>query len=173
VQREAYNVHGDHRVPDTNEIAPIRLCVMNAQSANASRSSAVYNANIVMMSYTTRREFLRTVGGFGMALGAHPLLGLEKADSRLSFERTKARPASSVGLISEFNARDFQQPEAVLWPAYFWLWNATLDPDRLRAQLEDMAAHDARSVCMLSMPHAFRPDSTTGRVPKSCPGLER
>jgi hypothetical protein len=54
----------------------------------------------------------------------------------------------------------FKEPEAVLWPGYFWLWNAPLDPDTLRAQLRDMAAHGARSVCMLPMPHGFRPDST-------------
>ena len=113
-----------------------------------------------MMSYITRRKFLRLVGGLGMVLGTHPWLGLPNSDFRLSFEKIKARPAASIGLIPDFNARDFQQPDAVLWPAYFWLWNATLDSERLRGQLEDMAAHDARSVCMLPMPHAFRPDST-------------
>jgi hypothetical protein len=104
------------------------------------------------------------VGGFGVVLGTHPLLGLQNSDSRVSFEKIKARPAASIGFIPEFKARDFQQPEAVLWPACFWLWNATLASDRLRAQLEDMAAHDARSVCMLPMPHAFRPDSTNNSL---------
>jgi hypothetical protein len=117
-----------------------------------------------MMSYPTRRKFLRMVGGFGVVLGTHPLLGLQNSDSRVSFEKIKARPAASIGFIPEFKARDFQQPEAVLWPACFWLWNATLASDRLRAQLEDMAAHDARSVCMLPMPHAFRPDSTNNSL---------
>ncbi len=100
------------------------------------------------------------MGGLGLALGAHPLLGFAYSDARRPAEAIKVRIASSVGLISEFNARDFQQPDAVLWPGYFWLWNATLDPVRLRVQLEDMASHDARSVCMLPMPHAFRSDST-------------
>jgi hypothetical protein len=100
------------------------------------------------------------VGGFGIVLGAHPVLGLQYSAPRPSSEKITAGPSSSISLIPEFGARDFQQPDAVLWPAYFWLWNAPLDPDRLRAQLKDMAAHDARSVCMLPMPHGFRPDST-------------
>ncbi len=58
----------------------------------------------------------------------------------------------------------FKDPESVLWPGYFWLWNAPLDPDTLRAQLQDMAAHGARSVCMLPMPHGFRPDSTNNSL---------
>ena len=118
----------------------------------------------VMMNYTTRRTFLRAVGGFGLALGTHPLLGIKSADAQLSLDIVKARPASSIGLILEFKARDFQQPEAVLWPAYFWLWNAPVDIDCVRKQLEDMAAHDARSVCMLPMPRAFRPDSTNNSL---------
>ena len=71
-----------------------------------------------------------------------------------------AQPPASVQLVLAFDAKAFQQPEAALWPAYFWLWNAPLDPQVLRAQLRDMAAHDARSVCVLPMPHGFRPDST-------------
>jgi len=117
-----------------------------------------------MMNYSSRREFLKTVGGMGLALGTHPMLGLEPAGPRTAFGQDRLRPASSVGLIPEFNSRDFQQPEAALWPAYFWLWNAPLDSDRIRAQLEDMVAHDARSVCMLPMPRAFRPDSTNNSL---------
>lgn len=66
----------------------------------------------------------------------------------------------SVKLVTTFDAQQFLSPDAVFWPAPFWLWNAPLEPDRLRAQLHDMAAHGFRSVCMLPMPHAFRPDST-------------
>ncbi|MEI6395329.1 MAG: hypothetical protein WCT12_30005 [Verrucomicrobiota bacterium] len=40
----------------------------------------------VMMNYTTRRTFLRAVGGFGLALGTHPLLGIKSADAQLSLE---------------------------------------------------------------------------------------
>ncbi|MCC6155062.1 MAG: hypothetical protein IT367_14950, partial [Candidatus Hydrogenedentes bacterium] len=76
-----------------------------------------------------------------------------------SIASTSAPPAS-VQLIPTFDAKQFQNPEAALWPAYFWLWNAPLEPQVLRAQLRDMNAHGAKSVCMLPMPHAFRPDST-------------
>ncbi|NUM56769.1 MAG: hypothetical protein HUU46_24335 [Candidatus Hydrogenedentes bacterium] len=71
-----------------------------------------------------------------------------------------AQPPESVRLVSSFDLEQFKQPDAALWPAYFWLWNAPLEPQVLRAQLRDMATHGARSVCMLPMPHAFRPDST-------------
>ncbi len=71
-----------------------------------------------------------------------------------------AQPPASVQLVPTFDAKQFQEPDAALWPAYFWLWNAPLDPQVLRAQLRDMNAHGAKSVCMLPMPHAFRPDST-------------
>ena len=67
-------------------------------------------------------------------------------------------------LISEFNEKEFLNPNAVYWPGYFWLWNAPLKPDVIRNQLRDMAAHGARSVCMLPMPHAFRPDSTNNSM---------
>lgn len=70
----------------------------------------------------------------------------------------------SVQLVSSFSEEQFREPDSALWPAYFWLWNAPLDETRLRAQLRDMAAHDARSVCMLPMPHAFRPDSTNNSL---------
>ncbi len=117
-----------------------------------------------MKTHGTRRKFLKTMGGFGLALGAHPVLGSPTSAARLVFEKGKTQPASSIRLVPEFNARDFHQPDAVLWPAYFWLWNGPLDSDGLRAQLQDMAAHDARSVCMLPMPHAFRPDSTNSNL---------
>ena len=120
-----------------------------------------------MMNHSTRREFLKTVGGLGLALGAHPMLGLEPSGPRSAFGQDRLRPAASIGLVPEFKVRDFQQPEAALWPAYFWLWNAPLDSGRLRAQLEDMAAHDARSVCLLPMPRAFRPDSTNNSLDRT------
>ena len=52
-----------------------------------------------MMSYITRRKFLRLVGGLGMVLGTHPWLGLPNSDFRLSFEKIKARPAIDAGLL--------------------------------------------------------------------------
>jgi len=67
---------------------------------------------------------------------------------------------SSVAITQKFAPDAFGNPDALLWPGYFWLWNAPLDPEIIRAQLRDMASHGARSVCMLPMPHGFRPDST-------------
>lgn len=70
----------------------------------------------------------------------------------------------SVSPPTAFDAAQFAAPEAVLWPGPFWLWNAPLDPQVLRDQLSDMAGHGFRSVCMLPMPHAFRPDSTNNSL---------
>ncbi|MEI2724454.1 MAG: hypothetical protein V9H26_13245 [Verrucomicrobiota bacterium] len=117
-----------------------------------------------MMNYSTRREFLKTVGGLGLVLGTQPLMGIPNSNSRRPVEEQTAHAAATVGLVHQFNARAFQEPETLLWPAYFWLWNAPLDSAQLRSQLADMAAHDARSVCMLPMPRAFRPDSTNNSL---------
>ncbi|MCX5758594.1 MAG: glycosyl hydrolase, partial [Candidatus Hydrogenedentes bacterium] len=76
-----------------------------------------------------------------------------------SFSSTAQVP-DSVKLVSAFDAKAFMSPDSLFWPGPFWLWNAPLEPDHLRAQLRDMAAHGFHSVCMLPMPHAFRPDST-------------
>lgn len=72
----------------------------------------------------------------------------------------RSEAASPVALCDAFQPEAFAEPESTLWPGYFWLWNAPLDPDVLKSQLRDMAEHGARSVCMLPMPQAFRPDST-------------
>lgn len=88
------------------------------------------------------------------------LAGLISAFLSANLGGTSISPPASVALVSEFIPQQFAQPDSVLWPAYFWLWNAPLDPQVLRAQLRDMQSHGARSVCMLPMPHAFRPDST-------------
>ncbi|MCC6699451.1 MAG: hypothetical protein IT365_27750, partial [Candidatus Hydrogenedentes bacterium] len=75
-----------------------------------------------------------------------------------------AEPPAYVGLVPAFENEAFANPEPVFWPAYFWLWNARLDEATLKSQLRDMAAHDARSVCMLPMPKGFRPDSTNNSM---------
>ncbi len=81
----------------------------------------------------------------------------------LSVSESPPVPAS-VRLVPDFSVEAFANPDSVFWPAYFWLWNAPLDEETLRAQLRDMAAHDARSVCMLPMPRGFRPDSTNNSM---------
>jgi hypothetical protein len=70
----------------------------------------------------------------------------------------------TIALHSTFDAKEFSDPESVLWPGYFWLWNTELDPEVIKAQLRDMASHGARSVCMLPMPHGFRPDTTNNSL---------
>ncbi len=73
---------------------------------------------------------------------------------------SEAQPPDSVKPVPGFDAKAFMEPDSLLWPGPFWLWNAPLEPERLREHLREMAAHGFRSVCMLPMPHAFRPDST-------------
>ena len=117
-----------------------------------------------MPNHFNRREFLKTAGCLSLALGANPVFALPDSVARPSHAPAALHPPSSVALVPDFNPRDFLQPEAVLWPGYFWLWNAPVTPDLWRAQLADMAAHDAKSVCLLPMPHAFRPDSTNNSL---------
>ena len=57
----------------------------------------------------------------------------------------------------DFSWKSLIEPEIVLWPAYFWYWNGPLTPEVLRQQLADMVRHEARSVCVVPMPHEFRP----------------
>ena len=73
-------------------------------------------------------------------------------------------PSASVALVPEVDWAKFQQPDGVNTPAVLWLWNEALDPAVIKAQLNDMADHGFRSVCMLPMPRAFRPDSTNNHM---------
>ena len=70
------------------------------------------------------------------------------------------KPPAFLTLVPVFDSGDFAEPEPWFWPGYFWLWNDRLDADTIRGQLQDMVERGARSVVMLPMPHAFRPDST-------------
>ena len=56
-----------------------------------------------------------------------------------------------------FSREKFRNPENVHSPAYFWMWNAKLDPARLNAQVDDMLAHGMRSLCIHPFPKNFRP----------------
>jgi hypothetical protein len=60
---------------------------------------------------------------------------------------------------ASFELAEFQEPSAWFWPGYFWIWNDVLTEDRLLSQLEDMYAHGARSVCMLTEPREFQPNN--------------
>ncbi len=76
-----------------------------------------------------------------------------------------AEPAAASSVAArQFSLSALENPEAIFWPAYFWMWNAPLEPQKLRRQLRDMAAHDARGVCVVPMPREFRPDSTGNRM---------
>ena len=73
-------------------------------------------------------------------------------------------PPSIVRLVSNFDPGKFMAPDSIHWPGYFWLWNAPLENEVIKTQLRGMASHGAKSVCMLPMPHAFRPDSTNNSM---------
>ena len=51
-----------------------------------------------------------------------------------------------------FSKERFRNPENIHSPAYFWMWNSKLDPEKLNAQLDDMRAHGMRSICICSIP---------------------
>jgi alpha-L-rhamnosidase len=88
------------------------------------------------------------------------------AGGNLGTVRLLAQEASTPLVVRarQFDLQQLQNPESVFWPAYFWLWNGPLDPELLKAQLNDMAEHEAKSVCVLPMPRDFRPDTTANRM---------
>lgn len=57
-----------------------------------------------------------------------------------------------------FSQKKFRNPENIHSPAYFWMWNAKLEPAKLNAQLDDMLAHGMRSICIHPFPVNFRPN---------------
>ena len=63
-----------------------------------------------------------------------------------------------------FSWNSLADPENVFWPGYLWMWNGPLEPNVIREQLQDMAAHDARSVCVLAMPPEFRPQQENNQM---------
>ena len=79
-----------------------------------------------MMSHSTRREFLKTVGGMGLVFGTPSLWADQSFAAQLASAPGDLPLASSVRLVPEFSARNFQQPEAALWPGYLWHWNAPI-----------------------------------------------
>jgi len=58
-----------------------------------------------------------------------------------------------------FTPQAFQNPDAHLWPGYFWIWEDRLEIDRLLEQLREMHAMGAKSICVHPIPREFRPDS--------------
>lgn len=56
-----------------------------------------------------------------------------------------------------FSQQEFKNPDSVFSPSFFWLWNMRLDPGRLIGEIDDMARHEARSLCIHPYPKAFLP----------------
>ena len=69
--------------------------------------------------------------------------------------------AAGTLTIGGFDREAFRNPPAEVSPAFFWMWNAKLDRDRLFADLDAMRAKGVRSVCVHPFPKEFRP----GRFP--------
>ena len=58
----------------------------------------------------------------------------------------------ALEVLAGFSKEKFRNPENVHSPAYFWMWNAKLEPEKLNAQLDDMFAHGMRSICIHPFP---------------------
>ena len=65
--------------------------------------------------------------------------------------------ACTEGAASEFTPEAFRSPGAEYSPAFFWMWNAKLEPATLDAQLEAMASNGLMNVCIHPFPKEFRP----------------
>ena len=59
--------------------------------------------------------------------------------------------------MAKFRKSFFISPANVYSPGYFWIINRKMDVERLCAQLDDMAAHGIKSVCLHPFPKGFRP----------------
>jgi len=65
-----------------------------------------------------------------------------------------------------FSWQSLAEPENLFWPGYFWGYGGRWDPVAFRRQLENMVAHDARSVCVIPNPRELRPETNTN--PMDC-----
>ena len=59
--------------------------------------------------------------------------------------------------MATFKKAFFTTPENIYSTGYFWCINSKLDLKKLCAQLDDMAAHGIRAVCLHPWPQGFRP----------------
>ena len=48
-----------------------------------------------------------------------------------------------------FSWQSLGEPESLFWPGYFWGYGGRWNAAEFRRQLEDMVAHDARSICVI------------------------
>lgn len=80
---------------------------------------------------------------------------------------TAKAPAVSIPSPSSrarFSARAFAKPDSFHWPGHMWIWNDRLDPEEVKRQLADMAAHGALSPMPLPEPKDFRPTNMPTRM---------
>ncbi len=56
-----------------------------------------------------------------------------------------------------FSPAAFQEPDALLQPAYTWVWNAPVDKEEIARQLDEMDRAGIRCVYVLPEPKEFRP----------------
>ena len=59
--------------------------------------------------------------------------------------------------MAKFRKSLFTSPENLYSTSYFWVINRKMDVKRLCSQLDDMAAHGMRAVCLHPFPKGFRP----------------
>ncbi len=61
-----------------------------------------------------------------------------------------AAPAKAKFLAPRaFSWKSLAEPENLFWPGYFWGYGGRWNAAGFRRQLEDMVAHDARSICVI------------------------
>ena len=65
--------------------------------------------------------------------------------------------AIALDASAGFDREKFRNPESIYSPAYFWMWNDALEPEKLKAQVDDMYSHGMRSLCIHPFPKGFRP----------------
>ena len=51
-----------------------------------------------------------------------------------------------------FSLDKLANPDCYLWPGYLWVMNDRIDRQKIREQLKDMVAHNAKSVCIHAEP---------------------
>ena len=68
----------------------------------------------------------------------------------------RLKAAIAVAIFAAAAGASAAEIDPAFSPGYFWMWNAKLAPAVLIVQLEDMRAHDVRSVCIHPFPKGFR-----------------
>ncbi|NLX99591.1 MAG: hypothetical protein GXY83_25935, partial [Rhodopirellula sp.] len=136
-----------YRFPLNHEFFPLRLSlVANLDFLSLPRGYAAADRD--HCSFAMQAKKMLAVFIVSVMVAREPSLAEEKGNSPRRPDFVASRDVSW---------KSFIEPENLVWPAYFWYWNGPPTPDVLLEQLADMARHDARSVCVVPMPHDFRP----------------